>query len=292
MAKFAILSLFFIPPLMLLVLSPGVSAFSLSAVYGGGPIYKDRSITIPELKSSGFSTIVVWTIHIESNGDFGFNAEFPLVAGGKYIGNAMYPYFPSDIANLKKQPTGVSRIEFGLAAAGSGTFANIKSLVASQGTGPNSILYKNFQILKQTIPSVDAINFDDETTYDIPSSVQFAVMLADLGYKITLCPYTSSDYWANVATQTNEQRSGAVDAVFLQCYSGGAGNDPCSSIWNFNGIRVYPGVWDQDLAPQDVRTQMTGWKSQCGITGGFMWIYDEFVNNGKAGQYAASINGA
>ena len=32
--------------------------------------------------------------------------------------------------------------------------------------------------------------------------------------------------------------------------------------------------------------------AQCGITGGFMWLYDDFVGNGLAAQYAAAINNA
>ena len=37
---------------------------------------------------------------------------------------------------------------------------------------------------------------------------------------------------------------------------------------------------------------MTGWHSQCGINGGFMWLYDDFVGNGLAAQYASAINNA
>jgi hypothetical protein len=37
---------------------------------------------------------------------------------------------------------------------------------------------------------------------------------------------------------------------------------------------------------------MSGWHSTCGITGGFMWLYDDFVGNGLAAQYASAINNA
>jgi len=33
---------------------------------------------------------------------------------------------------------------------------------------------------------------------------------------------------------------------------------------------------------------MTGWHEQCGILGGFMWIYDDFVGTGLAAQYASA----
>ena len=262
----------------------------VSGVYGGGPIYKNAGVTIPELKASGFTTVVVWTCHIENNGDFGFNGEFPLVQNGTYVGANTHADFVANMASLKTAPTSVNRIEIGLSAAGSGTFANIKSLIAAQGTGTTSTLYKNFKALKLAVPSIDAINFDDESTYDVASSVQFAVMLADIGFKVTLCPYTSSSYWTSVASQTNTQRPGTVDAIFLQCYDGGSGNSPCS--WNFGGIPIYPGLWDTYDTPSSVQTKMTNWKNSCSITGGFMWLYDDFVNNGKAAQYANAINTA
>jgi hypothetical protein len=37
---------------------------------------------------------------------------------------------------------------------------------------------------------------------------------------------------------------------------------------------------------------MSGWHSECGINGGFMWLYDDFVGTGEAAQYASAINNA
>ena len=47
-----------------------------------GPFIVTEVTPINELKNSGFNTVIVWTIHIESNGDLGFNGEFPLVQNG------------------------------------------------------------------------------------------------------------------------------------------------------------------------------------------------------------------
>lgn len=262
----------------------------VSAIYGGGPFYQAPATTIPELRTSGFTTAIIWTIHIDTAGNFNYNAEFPIVANGQYIGRSRYPDFPRNVALLKTPPTSINRIEVGISAWGSSTFQNIKNLIAAQGTGPTTMLYRNFKALKDSIPSIDAINFDDESTYDVNSSVQLAVMLAGLGYKVALCPYTNATYWKNVAAQTNTQSPGTVDAVFLQCYDGGAGNSPCNATWNFNGIPVYPGLWDANYGPSGVQTRMTNWKSQCNISGGFMWLYDDFKNTPKTQQYANAIN--
>jgi len=55
---------------------------------------------------------------------------------------------------------------------------------------------------------------------------------------------------------------------------------------------VFPGLWDLNYTPSQVQSIMSGWRSQCGITGGFMWLYDDFVGNGLAAQYASAINNA
>ena len=263
----------------------------VSAVYGGGPFYNNAAVTIPEIRTSGFNTVIVWTIHIDAQGNLNFNAEFPIVSNGKYIGTSKYPAFAKNMSLLKTPPTSVTRIEFGLSASGSSTFSNIKTLIASQGTGSTSMLYKNFKALKDSIPVIDALNFDDESTYDVASSVKFAVMLAGLGYKVGLCPYTNSNYWTSVASQTNNQSKGTVDAIYLQCYDGGAGNNPCS--WNFNGLPIYPGLWDTKDSPSGVQTKLTNWKKQCAqVQGGFMWLYDDFKGTASTKQYASAINTA
>jgi hypothetical protein len=263
---------------------------NISAVYGGGPFYNNAAITIPEIKASGFNTVIVWTIHIDAQGNLNFNAEFPIVANGKYIGTTKYPAFSKNMTLLKTPPSSVTRIEFGLSASGSSTFANIKALIAAEGTGTTSMLYKNFKALRDSMPALDALNFDDESTYDVASSVKFAVMLADIGFHVALCPYTSTTYWTNTASQTNAQRKGAVDKIFLQCYDGGAGNNPCN--WNFNGIPIYPGLWDKNDSPSSVQTKMTNWKKNCSVQGGFMWLYDDFKGTASTKQYATAINTA
>jgi hypothetical protein len=55
---------------------------------------------------------------------------------------------------------------------------------------------------------------------------------------------------------------------------------------------VFPGLWDLNDTPSQVQSTMTGWHNQCGIVGGFMWLYDDFVGNGLAAQYASAINTA
>jgi len=52
---------------------------------------------------------------------------------------------------------------------------------SAQGTGPTSILYKDFQALKAAIPALDAIDFDDENSFNSPTTIAFGVMLGQTG---------------------------------------------------------------------------------------------------------------
>lgn len=265
---------------------PNMAFAAHSAVFGGGPLYINAATRINELKNSGFMEVVVWNIQVRPNGDLNFNGEFPLCANGAYIGGATHPDFAGNMAVLKQGT--VKRVTFSVGSSNIGDFQNIRDLINAQGTGSGSILYRNFQALKSAIPALDAIDLDDENCYDQSSMVKFCVMLGNLGYKVALDPYTNSGFWTSVASQVNAQRGGTIDAVHLQCYDGGGGNSPCN--WNFGGIPVYPGLWNNFDSPASVQTKMTNWKNQCGISGGWMWLYDGFIGN--AAQYAAAINNA
>ncbi|MGA2003229.1 MAG: hypothetical protein ABSG70_07600 [Terriglobales bacterium] len=259
-----------------------------SGIFGGGPYYKDPSVSIPELEHSGFTEAIVWSVEVSSAGDLNFNGEFPLTSGGVYVGDQTYPNFASDLAQLKQG--GVKRITFSIGSSNVGDWQDITALVQSQGTGPGSILYQDFQALKTAIPALDALDFDDENSYNLPTTVQFGVMLGGLGFHVLPDAYTNNTYWMSVVSEINDQLPGTVDGVHLQVYAGGGGNNPCSSEWNFGTVPVFPGLWDHGNSPHTVQTKMTAWHNECGISGGFMWLYDDFVGNGLAAKFANAID--
>ncbi|MCC3371522.1 discoidin domain-containing protein [Cohnella sp. REN36] len=260
-----------------------------SVIYGGGPFYAGGTATMNDLRQSGFTTVMLWTIHVNANGDLYYNDQ-KVVSNGAYVGKASWP---SELATLKQAPTSVKRLEISVGSWGVNDFQNIKDLIAAQGTGTTSILYKNFSALKNAIGG-DAISFDNEDLYDVNSSAAFGNMLAGLGYKITLCPYTNVSYWQSVKSQLGTK----VDRIYLQVYDGGAGNNP--STWSSQlGMTVMPGLDSKTSSrgntPAQVNSRMSAWKASAGIAGGFIWYYDAILNNpsgGSAADYAAAINGA
>jgi hypothetical protein len=289
-------------PLALLTLAcslvaAGQWADARSAVFGGGPFYSGGTTVMNNLKASGFHTVVLWSIHVRSNGDLWLNDQF-VASGGSYVGSSAWP---GQLATLKQAPTSVNRIEVSVGSFGVDDFQQIKNLIAAQGTGSGSILFRNFQALRSAT-GADAVDFDDESLYDVTTTVRFGVMLADLGYRVTLCPYTNATFWASVRSQIDSQRAGAVDRVYLQVYAGGASNNPAS--WNtaFGGFKVDPGLWCRHGAsctegdtPGVVQSKMTSFKGTAGVVGGFMWLYDDMQkcsSQGTPAQYAAAINAA
>ncbi len=275
---------------LLMITSPQPANAELAGLFGGGPYYKTGAAThVAEIKAAGFTEAIVWNIEVKSNGDLNFNGEFPLCSGGAYVGATTHSDFVANMAALHQGS--VRRVTFSIGSSNVGDWQDVRDLVNAQGTTSTSILYQNFSALLTAIPSVDAFDFDDENCYDATTMVKFAVMLSDLGAHVVPDPYTNASFWTNVVSQINSQRPGCVDSIHLQCYSGGAGNNP-GTFANFGSVPVYPGLWDQNLTPSQVQTKLTGWKNQYGTSGGWMWIYDDFVGNGKAAQYANAIHAA
>ncbi|HEY5912909.1 MAG TPA: lysyl endopeptidase [Verrucomicrobiae bacterium] len=266
-----------------------------SAVFGGGPFYSGGASVMNALRSSGFTTVILWCIHVDaSTGNLILNDQL-VVANGAYVGNAAWP---GQLATLRTAPTSVNRIEVSVGSWGVNDFQSIQTLMNSQGTNTTSILYRNFLALK-TVTGAAAVDFDDETLYDVTTTVKFGRMLSSIGYKLTLCPYTNPAFWQSVYSQLG---NAVVDAVYLQCYAGGAGNNPSS--WNsyFGGMKVTPGLWcahgtccAEGDTPASVSSKILAWKNAAAIPGGFMWLYDDMLScssRGTAAGYAAAINQA
>ncbi len=267
-----------------------------SAIFGGGPFYSGGEPVMNILRASGFTTVLIWSIHVHADGTLYLNDEL-IIQDGEYRGNSSWP---ANLATLKQQPTSVNRIECSIGAWGTRDFENIRDLIRTNGTDPSSILYRNFEVLKD-ITGADAMDFDDESNYGVNSTVTFGLMLADLGLKVTLCPYTQSSFWSTVYEQINHDRPGTVDRVYLQCYAGGSGNDP--SAWDslFGNTSITPGLWcrngpgslcNSGDTPERIHNKMLNWNTMANVSGGFLWLFDDMLKCTEYSpiEYANAIN--
>ncbi len=298
---------------------PSATLYCDGDLYGG---YHDDDITITPkeminmVKMSGFDTLVLWTLHVNKNtADLNFN-DTSIIEGGAYCGDNSWL---SEMNSIIGGSSGVTRVLFCVGSAGPNDFESIQTLMNSKGpgggTGPDSYLYKNFQALKKALPVVSGIDFDDEQLYDFATTTGFAKMLVTLGYDVTFCPYQSESFWNGCLKSLDSSGTDSpVTNYNLQCYSGGAGNDPnywaslvqaeMGSGFPLDGF-VVPGLActrpnGTGMSPSAIKATLTGWAQQTGsqISSGFVWRLGNLVatDPAKAQEnltaYASAVKGA
>lgn len=247
------------------------------------------------LKTSGFDTLVIFRIGVLENGDLvyystGDEAEAvdaPVVTAGEYVGGSA---LAEKVKSFKTGETLVTRVEVSVVSADA-TFVNVQNLINANGTGADTPLYQNFEALR-TAWDLDAFNNDDESVYDVATTVAFGKLLGEVGYQYSIAPYTNTGFWTNIT----EQLPGLFDRVYLQVYDGGAGNDP--GAWqDALGVKVTPLVWvtndakpSQGNTPEQAQAKFANWNTQYSVDGGGYWNdYDIERMNSSYTAYAEAL---
>lgn len=248
------------------VFFPNARAAGIRSIF----LFKDVMVSnTTALKTSGFNTLIMFGVGILENGDIMYYSNTPgssdvlAASNGTYVGGSA---LSDKVKSFKTGQTGVDRVEICMNSA------HVADLVASPGTGPETLLYQNFAALKAAW-DLDAVNNDDEAVYDASSTVEFAQMLGSIGYNYTIAPYTNLSFWTSLKSQLND----LLDRVYLQCYDGGAGNDP--EDWQSTlGMEVVPIVWvindskpSYGTTPAEANTKFSIWNQQSTIAGGGYW---------------------
>ena len=246
---------------------------TVSGVYVGGHIRRERPQTITNLKYSGFTYALLFNVHVDPDGTLKTDGE-TICKDGRYVFSETQPHYQKD---LKTAPTSIQRIEIVIGGWGNDSYDNIKNLINKNGTGSTTMLYRNFKALKDAVPEIDAVNNDDEHCYDVETGAKFHIMMYNLGYKTTLAPYTYKSYWQNLCTKIRATKSKAVDRIMVQCYDGGAGNVNQVGSWTFTGVTerhaglmYYSNDWSVDKNLE----QFQKWKDDGVASGGFVWVYN------------------
>ena len=249
----------------------------VSGIYAGGHIRRGRPGTITKLRNSGFTYVILFNVDVKADGTLTTDGD-TICYNGEYVFQKTNPYYQEDIANLKTEPTSVSRIEICIGGWGNGSYGNIKNLINANGTGISTMLYKNFRALKKAVPEIDAVNNDQEQDYDVETAAKFHIMMYNLGYKTTFAPYTYYSYWTALNDKIRQTKPKAVERVMVQCYDGGAGNLNNVGSWNFTGVSErHPGLLDysNDWNVERNLAQFQSWKDEGVATGGFVWLYND-----------------
>lgn len=260
-------------------------------LYGSGLLNSGNPATdqaqMQAVQSSGFSTVILWTLHVNANGDFYYNGTL-VVSNGAVTG----PFASTLPGLIQQMRTGgsVSAVLFGIGSADVSDFANIQSLLSTPaGT---ALLKSNFAAMVQAL-DIDGFDFDLEE-YPLSSFTDTVVQLAQLLYAgygkfVAFCPYYDPQWWLGCAQQIYQQSgtAGVVRWWNLQCYAGGGGNSP--SDWvsliaaNASSIGVtdpnayiVPGYWcanrpgcDSGQCPASIQSTFSGLSGT--VQGGFIW---------------------
>lgn len=283
--------------LSLVLLVGAADLCAQSAIYACGHIRRTRNTALTNLRNSGYTTAILFNVNVEEDGslttDYSWSSQTAAEAGGiicqngSYVFNKYQPYYISDVKSLLTQPTSINRLEICIGGWGNGSYGNIRKLIERDGTGEETILYRNFKALKEAIPEIVAVNNDQEQDYDVASGVAFHRMLAKIGYKTTIAPYTNKSYWENFVKQLNKA-PGTCEIVYLQIYGGGAGNNP--NDWKvFGDIPMHVGFdceASADIA--DMQNKFKNWRDNAGAKGGFLWNYNSEARN--LNEWATAIN--
>lgn len=281
-------------PNVILSISALAQAKGIESIY----LFKDvLSSDTAALKATSIDSVLIFNVEVHNNTDLVYPRRTPsgdvyttLVSNGTYAGG---DELAEHVKNFKTGSS-IDRVEVTL-VSGYPTFENIRDFINKDGTGPETLLYRNFAALKSAW-DVDAINDDDEGVYDIPSTVAFAKMLGEIGYKFTGAPYTNIPFWKEVSQAINAATPGLFDRMYLQCYDGGAYNDPAD--WqNELGMKVIPLLWvtnsakpDQGKTPAEAQAMFEGWERDDQVAGGGYWNdFDIEARNSSYAEYAGVL---
>ena len=274
----------------LLFLEPRSNAWpGAAALYAGGPLTTAGPGALQNLRDSGFTTVIAWTLHVAADGSLSFNDQ-PLVTGGSFVGD---PAWPERLAELKRGGT-IHRLLFSVGSAGVSDFHHLRDLLRAEDAGNKLAL--NFKALKEAIPAADGLDLDDEDLLDRATTVAFSAMLGRLGYQITFGPYADRDFWIDCLADLEAQSPGLVTGFNLQCYAGGGGNRPrdwADAVARRMGPGfmtagfVQPGLWcrhGETCAEGDSPASARAWfkaRYEEGVPGGFIWLYDDLLRCGN-----------
>lgn len=292
----------FLSFLFLTLFSHAFAADTTLIMFGRG-MYPGDDSTYSNLKASGFTTIMLSSFYIKANGDVysGDDNKNPIIHDGKYVGSKEWL---KRVASLKKKSTSVTRIEILLEGRWfnqpPNTFDYIKDWTEGTkefpgivtGTGPNSTLYKINKVFKDVI-GADAICIDDESVYDSPSIIKLGAMVSKMNMHMTLCPFKTVPYWKEVIEGSQK---GLIDAIYLQCYDGGARTTPGPWVKNAaTTIPVYPiflcrGAFStcatnhNSKTPEEIKALMKSFKVEYpALKGGAIWQMADIIGYVKRG---------
>ncbi|TLS20888.1 uncharacterized protein PpBr36_10752 [Pyricularia pennisetigena] len=253
--------------LLVALVLPLTLAQNIRAIFLFKDVLKSNTTALTQ---SGFNSAIMFGVGVVANGSIMYYSNTPgtsdvmIASGGRYVGGAA---LQDKVRSLKGSGSKITRVEICMNSA------NIRELMNSPGPGADTDIYRNFAALK-TAWNLDAVNNNDEALYHVASTVTFGRMVGAIGYKYSATPYTRVAFYQDVKKQLG---AALMDRFYLQCYDGGANNDPLQ--WQTQlGAKVVPLLWvvndskpSNGQTPAQAKTKFAAWKAKGELGGAGYW---------------------
>jgi len=258
------------------------------------------------LAASQLTDYVIWSVHVNTQGDLFYNNEH--FASGGVVSPSVGPYIKG-LIDAGRSAGALQTVWFSIGAGGVSDFQAIEQILASPGSPAYTNLFKNFAAIYAL--GADGFDFDYEESIKDPVgtiATLGAELHKQLGALITYCPYWNQPFWIQCLEKTLQiVGSQPVKAYRLQCYSGGAGNDPTdwantlAAAGSSTGVSdavafIRPGLAVAGSAsyPSYPPSGMTPLFQRWGSSGGWIWNTEEVMKNYSStgysiADYAAAI---
>jgi hypothetical protein len=281
-------------------------------------------------RSSGFNNILLWSLHVNQPipdmdivlGDLTWNDTLLVSSrSGKPVFDPTQKF--TKLANRLTTLAGTSKkIFFSIGSEPPkdrlGDFGTIKELYSTPAG--QTMLQNNFGALLDGLSMVTGFDFDVEDSFDVPSTAWLTGMLATkfkVKPAITYCPFGDKEWWEKCLESVfKSSQKQLVTGFNLQCYSGGADEDPVAwasyieTNQKKNGVAtpsnfIVPGYAASNsvgdgpgICPSQFTSKLTRCKGKVG--GAFVWnsqhvFVDAAPCNGKTPaiqDYANAISKA
>ena len=258
---------------------------------------------LDDVRAAGFDALSLGLLHVgrdESKfdeswviaGELRYNDTL-LFSDGHYLGPPGWPAALGAAAN----ESGL-RIALVFGGAGHHDFRAIRLLHARHGAGfDDSGLRRNLVALRAAMPWLDSIELSCEDTYDHDSFVDFASLLAELGFDLTLRPSMFRDFWVRAFAALHARHPQRVRRCHLQCHAKGSGNAPgewanafetAAPGFDANGF-IIAAEWAENM-PQEIRESLRNHARETRLGGGAIWSLERIIANGaEPASYADAI---
>lgn len=271
----------------------------IAAYAEGAACPPNLASNLSAIKSAGWTNLMVSLFQVSVSGDISING-MNLISKGKYIGDTAWP---NQLTELKLGGT----IKTLLATFGGwdSAFANIQEIYNANNTFEGTQLEQNCKVFRATFPMFDLIDMDVEYPDGQPAGAQecfiaFCKMWIAVGYNLTFCPYENMSFWTNSLIALEQSNPGAVKYWNLQCYAGGAANNPkdwaqaiTTAIPGFDvsgylmasdWTRFWNGTYWDGACPSELTAFLESFTDEPSVGGGFIWTIDQILSYSSDAQ--------